>query len=112
MSKEEAIIKMGEQAAQKIQDNQLVGLGSGSAVAAFVNALGKRIEEEKIEVHGIPTSMQVEIIAQNNGIILESQACLLISKMSKKKPLEAAFFKSCVINANSCRTKLSGTSIS
>lgn len=76
MSKEEAIIKMGEQAAQKIQDNQLVGLGSGSAVAAFVNALGKRIEEEKIEVHGIPTSMQVEIIAQNNGIILESPSII------------------------------------
>lgn len=76
MSKEEAIIKMGEQAAQKIQDNQFVGLGSGSAVAAFVNALGKRIEEEKIEVHGIPTSMQIEIIAQNNGIILESPSII------------------------------------
>ena len=72
MSKEDAVIKMGEQAAQKINNGQLVGLGSGSAVAAFVNALGKRINDENLDVRGIPTSMQVEIIAQKNGIVLES----------------------------------------
>jgi len=71
MSKEEALKKMGEQAAQKISNGQLVGLGSGSAVAAFVDALGKRITDENLDVRGIPTSMQVEIIAQKNGIVLE-----------------------------------------
>ena len=71
MSKEEALKKMGEQAAQKISNGQLVGLGSGSAVAAFVDALGKRISDENLDVRGIPTSMQVEIIAQKNGIVLE-----------------------------------------
>ena len=71
MSKEEALKKMGEQAAQTISNGQLVGLGSGSAVAAFVNALGKRITDENLDVRGIPTSMQVEIIAQKNGIVLE-----------------------------------------
>ncbi|NSL74832.1 MAG: ribose-5-phosphate isomerase RpiA [Thaumarchaeota archaeon] len=76
MSKEDALQKMGEQAAQKITSGQLVGLGSGSAVAAFVNALGKRITDEKLDVRGIPTSMQVEIIAQNNGIVLESPSLI------------------------------------
>ena len=76
MSKEDALQKMGEQAAQKITSGQLVGLGSGSAVAAFVNALGKRITDENLDVRGIPTSMQVEIIAQNNGIVLESPSLI------------------------------------
>lgn len=76
MSKEDALKKMGEQAAQKITSGQLVGLGSGSAVAAFVNALGKRITDENLDVRGIPTSMQVEIIAQNNGIVLESPSLI------------------------------------
>ena len=76
MSKEDALQKMGEQAAKKITSGQLVGLGSGSAVAAFVNALGKRITDENLDVRGIPTSMQVEIIAQNNGIVLESPSLI------------------------------------
>ena len=72
MSKEESIQKMGAIAAQKIKNGQLVGLGSGSAVAAFVNELGKRIKNENLKISGIPTSMQVELIAKSNGIILES----------------------------------------
>ena len=76
MSKEEAVKKMGENAAQQISNGQLVWLGSGSAVAAFVNALGQRIINENLEVRGIPTSMQVEIIAQKNGIILESPSLI------------------------------------
>ena len=72
MSKEESIQKMGAIAAQKIKNEQLVGLGSGSAVAAFVNELGKRIKNENLKISGIPTSMQIELIAKSNGIILES----------------------------------------
>ena len=76
MSKEEAIRNMGEKVAQNIKDGQLLGLWSGSAVASFVNALGKRIQDEKLEIHGIPTSMQVEIIAKSNGILLESSSLI------------------------------------
>ncbi len=76
MSKEEAVRNMGEQVARNIKDGQLLGLGSGSAVASFVDALGKRIQNEKLEIHGIPTSMQVEIIAKSNGIILESSSLI------------------------------------
>ena len=72
MSKEESIQKMGAIAAQKIKNEQLVGLGSGSAVSAFVNELGKRIKNENLKISGIPTSMQIELIAKSNGIILES----------------------------------------
>ena len=65
MSKEESIQKMGAIAAQKIKNEQLVGLGSGSAVAAFVNELGKRIKNENLKISGIPTSMQIELIAKS-----------------------------------------------
>ena len=72
MSLEESVKKMGEMAAGFVKNDDIVGLGSGSAVAAFVNALGNRIKNEDLTVTGIPTSMQIELIAEKNEIILES----------------------------------------
>lgn len=71
MSLQDAIRKMGEAAASLVKDNNLVGLGSGSAVAAFVNALEERIKREGLKITAIPTSMQIEIIAENSGFQLE-----------------------------------------
>lgn len=71
MSLQGAIKKMGEAAASLVQDNTLVGLGSGSAVASFVNALGQRIRREGLKITTIPTSMQIEMIAESTGLKLE-----------------------------------------
>ena len=72
MSLEESVKKMGKMAADFVKNDDIVGLGSGSAVAAFVNALGNRIKNEDLTVTGIPTSMQIELVAEKNEIILES----------------------------------------
>jgi len=45
MSLQSALKAMGKQAASLVRDGSLIGLGSGSAVVAFVVALGKAVEE-------------------------------------------------------------------
>lgn len=71
MSLQDAMKKMGEAAASLVQNGNVVGLGSGSAVAAFVNALGERIKKEGLRITAIPTSMQIELIAENLAFTLE-----------------------------------------
>ncbi|MEE8187146.1 MAG: ribose-5-phosphate isomerase RpiA [Nitrososphaerales archaeon] len=72
-----ALKAMGKQAASLVRDGSLIGLGSGSAVAAFVVALGERISKEKIVVSGVPSSIQVEQVASANGIKLEHSSRLM-----------------------------------
>lgn len=71
MSLQDAMRKMGEGAASLVKNGYVVGLGSGSAVAAFVNALGVRMKEEGLKITAIPTSIQIELIAENLGFTLE-----------------------------------------
>lgn len=77
MSLQSALEAMGKQAASLVRDGSLIGLGSGSAVAAFVVALGERISKEKIVVSGVPSSIQVEQVASANGIKLEHSSRLM-----------------------------------
>lgn len=65
---------MGTNVASIVNDGSLIGLGSGSAVAAFVHALGLRISQEKLSISGIPSSIQIERIAKENGIKLETSS--------------------------------------
>ena len=76
MSLQSALKAMGEQVASLVKDGSLIGLGSGSAVAAFVVALGERVRKEKIIVSGVPSSIQVEQVASANGIKLEHSSRL------------------------------------
>ncbi len=59
---------VGEKIAEEVKDGDVVGIGSGSTVAEFIKALGKRIREEGITVYGIPTSYQSKILSVNQGI--------------------------------------------
>jgi len=61
---------VGRYACRFVKDGQIVGLGSGSTVAYFVRALGKKIKEEGIEVHAIPTSYQIRFVAIEAGVPL------------------------------------------
>jgi ribose 5-phosphate isomerase A len=45
-----------------------VGLGSGSTAAYAIRALGKRIQEEKLRVTGVPTSYQALLEAVKSGV--------------------------------------------
>lgn len=46
----------------------IVGLGTGSTAAAMIKHLSRRIEDEGLDVVGIPTSYATEILAVNMGV--------------------------------------------
>jgi len=68
----EQLNHIGSLAAEMVKPNQRVGLGSGKAALAFVRALGRRIKDEKLNIIGVPTSVQTHQVAQEVGIPLAS----------------------------------------
>jgi len=46
-----------------VKDGHIVGLGSGSTTAYFVEELGRRIKREKMEILAIPSSYQITQVA-------------------------------------------------
>ncbi|MEM3522150.1 MAG: ribose 5-phosphate isomerase A [Candidatus Bathyarchaeia archaeon] len=55
-------------AAKLIQDNQIVGLGSGKTMAYVIEELSLRVKEEGLKILVIPTSFQAEILALKHGL--------------------------------------------
>jgi ribose 5-phosphate isomerase A len=53
-----------------VSDGMRIGLGSGHAAEAFVKALGARVREAHLRVHGVPTSEGTEHLAVHEGIPL------------------------------------------
>ncbi len=73
MSYDSAISALSNDALKFVKDNYVVGLGSGRASTAFVKALALLIKEKKYNIIGVPTSLQIKLIAQERGIrIVES----------------------------------------
>ena len=65
---EEAKRKAALEAVRHVKDGFIVGLGSGSTTAYAIEALGKRINRERLNVLGIPTSYQAFLLAVKHGI--------------------------------------------
>jgi ribose 5-phosphate isomerase A len=63
---------LGMYAARLVANHQRVGLGSGKASLAFVRALGTRMRDEKLDIVGVPTSIQTEKVARELGIPLKT----------------------------------------
>ena len=59
-----ALEVMVEKLALEIQDGSLIGLGSGATVAAFARRLGRRAEEEELLFSVIPSSLQIQLVAE------------------------------------------------
>ncbi len=55
-------------ALQLVKDGMILGIGSGTTVEIFLNLLGKKIEEEELNIYGVPSSYQSHILAVKNGI--------------------------------------------
>jgi len=49
---------VGYRAAELVQSGQKLGLGTGSTVFYYLERLGERIRAEKLDVAGVPTSVQ------------------------------------------------------
>lgn len=60
----------GYEAANKINDGQIVGLGTGSTTHYFIEKLGMRVKEEELNIMGIPTSYQSLFLAKKWDIPL------------------------------------------
>lgn len=55
-------------AAKQVQSGSIVGLGSGTTVAYFLEELGRRIRDEQMDIAGVPTSFQTRFMARQHGI--------------------------------------------
>ena len=59
-------------AAQYVEYGDILGLGTGSTTHYFIEAVGKRIADEAINVIGIPTSFQSLLLAKQWNIPITS----------------------------------------
>ena len=61
---------VGEAAAALVEKDMRIGLGTGSTTAYAIEALGRRVREEKLNIVGTPTSFAAERLAREQGIPL------------------------------------------
>lgn len=65
--------EVGRAAANRVQSNTVVGLGTGSTTAFAIQFIGERLQAgELTNVKGIPTSFQAIVLARDFGIPLVS----------------------------------------
>jgi ribose 5-phosphate isomerase A len=62
--------KAAEAAVAEVRDGQVLGIGTGSTVAIFIELLGARVKKEDLKISGIPTSYQSAYLASAAGIRL------------------------------------------
>ena len=75
MSKERSSKQVvGDAAAEYVCDGMSLGLGTGSTVAFFLEALARRIKSENLSVTGVCTSQQTEDHAKKLGIPVSTLA--------------------------------------
>jgi len=65
-----AIEALSNHALNLVKDKQIIGLGSGRAATALVKSLGKLVRENNYSISGVPTSLQIKVIAEKEGISL------------------------------------------
>ena len=70
MSFDNAISALSLDALRYVKDGYVLGLGSGRAATSFVKSLSKLIKTKNLDVKGVPTSLQIKLIAEQGGIQL------------------------------------------
>jgi ribose 5-phosphate isomerase A len=68
LSFDDAISALSKDALKFVKDKYVIGLGSGRAATVFVNAMGQHIKQKKISIRAVPTSLQIKLVAEKNGI--------------------------------------------
>ena len=61
---------LSSDALKLIKNNQVIGLGSGRAATSLVKSLAKLIKLKNYNIRGIPTSLQIKLVAEKAGIEL------------------------------------------
>jgi ribose 5-phosphate isomerase A len=70
LSFDDAISALSTDALRFVKDGYILGLGSGRAATAFVKSLAVLLREKNLKILGVPTSLQIKIIAEEGGINL------------------------------------------
>lgn len=70
MSEEEERTLAARAALDHVKDGMRLGIGSGRAVAKFIEALSLKMAEEDITVKAVPTSVKTELLCLRHGIPL------------------------------------------
>jgi ribose 5-phosphate isomerase A len=70
MDRDAAKKAAGREAATLVRDGMALGLGTGSTTAYALETLGERVQEEGLDVRGVPTSFAAERLARRHGIPL------------------------------------------
>lgn len=68
--REEAKKKVALEAVKHVQNNFIVGLGSGSTAAYAIQEIGEKIRLEGLRILGVPTSHQAMMLAVHCGVPL------------------------------------------
>lgn len=61
---------LSNDALKLVKDNYVIGLGSGRAATTLVKSLGKLAKLKNYNIMGVPTSLQIKLIAEKVGIPL------------------------------------------
>jgi len=64
--------KVAAQIADKVKDGDVIGIGSGSTVYIALLAIADKIKTEKLNIKGIPTSLEISMFCSKLGIPLTS----------------------------------------
>ncbi|VEP16639.1 Ribose-5-phosphate isomerase A [Hyella patelloides LEGE 07179] len=63
--------EVGKAAANRVQSDSIVGLGTGSTTAYAIEYIGERLSQGELSnIVGVPTSFQAEVLAKKYGIPL------------------------------------------
>lgn len=65
---DDAIKALSTDALKFVKDDYVIGLGSGRAATKFVESLAKLIKLKNYNIVGVPTSLQIKMIAERGGI--------------------------------------------
>jgi ribose 5-phosphate isomerase A len=68
LSFDDAISALSKDALKFVKNKSVLGLGSGRAATAFVESLGRHIKQKNFSVKAVPTSLQIKLVAEKNGI--------------------------------------------
>ena len=63
-------------ALKEVSEAEIIGLGSGSTVAHFTRALGIKSDKEKRKISVIPSSTQIQLVAEESGLEVVGQSYL------------------------------------
>jgi len=62
--------KVADEIAAKVKNGDIIGVGSGSTSYLAILAIAKRVQEEKLDIKAIPTSIEISLFCSKLGIPL------------------------------------------